>query len=1077
MNVLELVFVGDNARGLQTIANVLRSVGFEQWDQATPRGQPEYTQEFSRGRATSAPKKMKRESKAPDGYLSSVDDGGWGRRKRFTILKSSASCSNDSMGEKSPFQTQSDRLASSSGPGIGVQLLKKGTSYGDNPNCGASGYRRLGSHLMARAADSFFRGKTRHVRGLAYSSQGQENYDYGITQKHAGSKEGVELNGNVHGEYVQVALLFTPDYSEGVSFHDVRAIHILDAPENLKTYEQIIGRARRTCSHNQLQFPDQYTIRIHMYSMVFSPDAPYSPGDTDESTSGADVTDDQGHCTPHCEWRVNSLPAKKSLSAESCTPNADISSLERCPNTHKLLKSILESSGGNSNAEEATQLTADAAIWLRAISAWQPVYDLRRSIYTVAVDCEANSWRIYGQANGPCGQKQDSESPSFSLPENGESPLACVESLREIVNTRLWEGSSEEEPVAIADSVFAKARDAVAKTSFRCKPTHLHAYLERLVSSLSDEHRIIKEDAREYDDLLKINSDAQRWARVQRLKTLLLKGRDTDFVFSKQTLQIPKNVTLDRNTDTSSGASGAESATSAGSSSSILPGNVKIKTRNQTSDLDPDTFVKAIDLDAEIFDPGPTLEFKSKFVRLYKAHEAAKSDKKLLEAMEKQQRDSDKRKVEEYKQRQNTKRIRDEYARLKDLDREDADYDAAQDLKDLKRLKKHRERIQSSDDEIHDINVREIDNLIIEVQKKKRRASLQNKLKQRSHYRLVVNGSKKAPKSFRITQGDKYATVEQCAESPFLRVACTNVIPPEDASNPNMPYTAKVKLSAYGWDLGEWVVWATVDDSEGGKEKNNLKGEDDSAQTYDDSTSDSDGGVNKTTTVTYHFRVTKNEQEKWTPRDEGMISAKNDRTFLEKLQKPMSGSRRQTIRVSGWTQKSERVRKNLLAGIVGMGLHSLCESGQKCQTITSALREGVRSQVSNNDHRLWCPKNMSAEDMRGLMSIDLRLTPPLHSANTGATEVVSFSELMQAAFVKDCPDNRRRRRKMPNYAESDEESEDDSSENLSRSSSESSGSVPMGDAYQARDLPPADPGYAARERGDVLVHESIRPTF
>ena len=69
---------------------------------------------------------------------------------------------------------------------------------------------------------------------------------------------------NVSGERVSVALLLTPLFYQGVDFKNVRHIYILDPPNDIRMYAQIIGRVRRYCSHSMLPY-DQWTATVHMF--------------------------------------------------------------------------------------------------------------------------------------------------------------------------------------------------------------------------------------------------------------------------------------------------------------------------------------------------------------------------------------------------------------------------------------------------------------------------------------------------------------------------------------------------------------------------------------------------------------------------------------------------------------------------------------------------------------------------------------------------------------------------------------------------------------------------------------------
>jgi len=69
---------------------------------------------------------------------------------------------------------------------------------------------------------------------------------------------------NADGSYVKVALLQTRRYYQGVDFKNVREVHIVEVPTDMRTYQQMIGRAKRNCSHKSLPKKD-WTVRTFLY--------------------------------------------------------------------------------------------------------------------------------------------------------------------------------------------------------------------------------------------------------------------------------------------------------------------------------------------------------------------------------------------------------------------------------------------------------------------------------------------------------------------------------------------------------------------------------------------------------------------------------------------------------------------------------------------------------------------------------------------------------------------------------------------------------------------------------------------
>lgn len=76
----------------------------------------------------------------------------------------------------------------------------------------------------------------------------------------------VNNRNNIHGENIKV-ILMTKVASEGLSFRNIREVHILDPWYHINRLEQVIGRAIRTCSHTDLPIEERnITIFMHVNS-------------------------------------------------------------------------------------------------------------------------------------------------------------------------------------------------------------------------------------------------------------------------------------------------------------------------------------------------------------------------------------------------------------------------------------------------------------------------------------------------------------------------------------------------------------------------------------------------------------------------------------------------------------------------------------------------------------------------------------------------------------------------------------------------------------------------------------------
>ena len=75
-------------------------------------------------------------------------------------------------------------------------------------------------------------------------------------------------NNNNMGEIIKV-LMITSSGSEGINLRNTRYVHIMEPYWHPVRTEQVIGRARRICSHKDLPLPLQ-TVNVFVYLMIFS---------------------------------------------------------------------------------------------------------------------------------------------------------------------------------------------------------------------------------------------------------------------------------------------------------------------------------------------------------------------------------------------------------------------------------------------------------------------------------------------------------------------------------------------------------------------------------------------------------------------------------------------------------------------------------------------------------------------------------------------------------------------------------------------------------------------------------------
>jgi hypothetical protein len=77
-------------------------------------------------------------------------------------------------------------------------------------------------------------------------------------------------NNNNMGEIIKV-LMITSSGSEGINLRNTRYVHIMEPYWHPVRLEQVIGRARRICSHKDLP-KNLQTVEVFVYLMIFSPE-------------------------------------------------------------------------------------------------------------------------------------------------------------------------------------------------------------------------------------------------------------------------------------------------------------------------------------------------------------------------------------------------------------------------------------------------------------------------------------------------------------------------------------------------------------------------------------------------------------------------------------------------------------------------------------------------------------------------------------------------------------------------------------------------------------------------------------
>jgi hypothetical protein len=96
------------------------------------------------------------------------------------------------------------------------------------------------------------------------------NGDWGFVPKSIVDKLEKISSNNLYGEVIKV-LMITAAGAEGINLRNTRYVHITEPYWHNTRLEQVIGRARRICSHEQLP-EDMRTIKVFLYISVIGED-------------------------------------------------------------------------------------------------------------------------------------------------------------------------------------------------------------------------------------------------------------------------------------------------------------------------------------------------------------------------------------------------------------------------------------------------------------------------------------------------------------------------------------------------------------------------------------------------------------------------------------------------------------------------------------------------------------------------------------------------------------------------------------------------------------------------------------
>jgi hypothetical protein len=96
------------------------------------------------------------------------------------------------------------------------------------------------------------------------------NGDWDFVPTNISEQLRAKSNNNNTGDIIKV-LMITSSGSEGINLRNTRFVHIMEPYWHPVRSEQVIGRARRICSHKSLPLALQ-TVEVFVYLMIFSPE-------------------------------------------------------------------------------------------------------------------------------------------------------------------------------------------------------------------------------------------------------------------------------------------------------------------------------------------------------------------------------------------------------------------------------------------------------------------------------------------------------------------------------------------------------------------------------------------------------------------------------------------------------------------------------------------------------------------------------------------------------------------------------------------------------------------------------------
>jgi len=241
---------------------------------------------------------------------------------------------------------------------------------------------------------------------------------------------------NFYGEVINT-LMISASGAEGIDLRNVRYVHILEPYWHPVRIEQVVGRARRICSHQDLP-PELRTVEVFMYLMVYSP-TQLKPLSKDE--------------------KAEAEKEEALLASSDPKTVVDVSN-----SALKYIRVSRELREGDTSVKTNEPITTDESLYEIAKRKEEINSNILRSVKETAIDCA-----IHAKA----GSKETLKCFTFDNPENKFAYTPNIQD--EVVATDSTKGTTATKP-----RTTAKPKPAAAATATATEAVPLNKEVRKL---------------------------------------------------------------------------------------------------------------------------------------------------------------------------------------------------------------------------------------------------------------------------------------------------------------------------------------------------------------------------------------------------------------------------------------------------------------------------------------------------------------------------------------------------------------------------------------------------------------------